>query len=58
MTLVLSIAALIGLIIFAVGAILHLFTNPPQPRNTLLMVVGGLVFAVAQIILLLIAVIP
>jgi hypothetical protein len=54
MGLVLSVIALIGLIIFAVGGILYLTTNPAHPRSSLIMVIGGLVFAIAEIILLLI----
>jgi hypothetical protein len=53
MTLVFTVIALVGLIIFAVGAILYLFMKPTQPLHTLLMVVGGLVFAIAEAVLLL-----
>lgn len=49
MTLVFSIIAIIGLLIFIVGAALHLFT---RPNAAIIMVIGGLVFAVAEVILL------
>jgi hypothetical protein len=49
MTLFLAIVAIIGLLIFIVGAVLHLFTKPPAVT---LMVVGGLIYAVAQVIML------
>jgi len=53
MTLVFTVIALVGLIIFAVGAILYLFMKPTQPLHTLLIVVGGLIFAIAEAVLLL-----
>ena len=49
MTLVFTIAAIIGLLIFIVGAVLHLFT---RPYSAMIMVIGALVFAVAEVILL------
>jgi hypothetical protein len=49
MILFLSILAIIGLLIFIVGAVLHLFT---RPYSVIIMVIGGLVFAVAEVILL------
>jgi hypothetical protein len=52
MALVMSVIALLGLILFAVGAILWLVVKPANPVHTMLMVIGGLIFAVAQIILL------
>jgi hypothetical protein len=50
MEIFLAVVALIGLFIFAVGALLWLIVKPVNPVNVILMVVGGLVFAVAQII--------
>jgi uncharacterized membrane protein YhfC len=52
MTLVFTIIALIGLIIFAIGAVLWLLIKPTNPVNVMMMVIGGLVFAVAEIVLL------
>lgn len=52
MTLVFSIIALIGLIIFAVGAALHLFAKPANPSYATIMIIGGLVFAIGEIVLL------
>lgn len=52
MTLVFTIVALIGLVIFAVGAVLWLIIKPVNPVNIIMMVVGGLVFAIAEIVLL------
>lgn len=49
MTLFLSIVAIIGLLILIVGGILHLFT---RPYAATLMVIGALVYAVAEVILL------
>jgi hypothetical protein len=49
---VFAVVALIGLILFAVGAVLFIFVNPPKPVATILMVVGALVYAVAQIFLI------
>jgi len=49
MILFLTILAIIGLLIFIVGAVLHLFT---RPYSAIIMVIGGLVYAVAQVILL------
>lgn len=53
MGLVFTVIALIGLIIFAVGAVLYLIIRPTNPVNVLLMVVGGLMYAIAQVVLLL-----
>lgn len=53
MALVMSVLALIGLVLFAVGAILWLVVRPANPIHTMLMVIGGLIYAVAQIVLLL-----
>jgi len=55
MGVVLSVVALIGLIIFIVGALMWLIVKPSQPNSVILMVVGGVVFAVAHAIILLIA---
>lgn len=52
MTLVFTVVALIGLIIVAVGAILWLFIKPANPLHVTLMVIGALIFAIAQSILL------
>ena len=49
MTIFLAVLAIVGLLIFIAGAILHLFA---QPHNVILMVAGGLIYAVAQVILL------
>jgi len=49
MTIFLAVLAIIGLIIFIVGGILHLLA---KPHNVVLMVVGGLIYAVAQTIML------
>lgn len=45
--------ALLGLILFAVGAILWLFAKPNRPTTTILMVIGGLLYAVGEGVLLL-----
>lgn len=58
MNTVLVIFALVGLLIFAVGAVIYLIARPANPSSPIIMVIGGLIFAVAQAILLLIAVIP
>lgn len=50
MTTFLVAVAIIGLAIFAVGAILYLVDRPSKPVYPLLMVIGGLLFAVAEII--------
>jgi hypothetical protein len=52
MTLVLTVVALLGLILVAVGAVLWLFIKPANPVHVTLMVVGALVFSIAQAILL------
>ena len=52
MTLAFTIIALVGLIIFVVGAALFLFTKPAHPTHTLLMVIGALIYAIAQAVLL------
>jgi hypothetical protein len=44
--------AVIGLVIFAVGAILFLVSRPAQPTHALIMVIGGLVFAIGEVVLL------
>ena len=49
MTIFLAVLAIIGLIIFIVGGILHLLN---KPYDVILMVVGGLIYAVAQVIML------
>jgi hypothetical protein len=55
MELLLTVAALLGLIIFVVGGALYLGRRPDTARNATIMVIGGLVFAVATAIGLLIA---
>jgi hypothetical protein len=52
MVLVMSVFALVGLVIFVVGAILYLVNRPVNPGTPLIMVIGGLIYAVAQIVLL------
>lgn len=49
MTILLSVFALVGLVIFIVGAILHLLN---KPYDTILMVIGALIYAVVQVIIL------
>lgn len=56
MALFLTIVALVGLLIFGVGAVLFLVNRPARPLNVTLMVVGGLVWAVATIIATFIAI--
>jgi hypothetical protein len=47
---VLTVFAVVGLIIFIVGAILFLLARPSRPVNAIIMVVGGLVWALATVI--------
>lgn len=54
-TALLSIVAIVGLIIFVVGAILWIATRPSNARYPLIMVIGLLVWAIAAIISSLIA---
>lgn len=49
MTIFLIVVAIIGLIIFLVGGVLHLIS---KPYDAMLMVIGGMLFAVAQVIML------
>jgi len=49
MTIFLAVVAIIGLLLFIVGGILHLIN---KPYDVILMVVGGLLYAVAQVIML------
>lgn len=49
MTILLSVFALVGLIIFIVGAVLHLFN---KPYDVILMVIGGLIYAIIQVVVL------
>lgn len=51
MTTFLAVAAVIGLIVFAIGAVLFLVIRPALPIHPILMVVGGLIFAIAEVIL-------
>lgn len=46
---ILTVIALLGLLVFVVGGILFLLSKAP---GVTLMVVGGLVFSVAQIVML------
>jgi len=55
MEIFLTIAALLGLIVFVVGGALYLGGRPDQARNATIMVIGGLIFAVATAIGMLIA---
>jgi len=55
MTLVLTIIALLGLILFVVGGLLWLFSVPRRPTAVTLGLAGLLVWAVATIILTIMA---
>jgi uncharacterized membrane protein YhfC len=52
MTVFWAIVALLGLLIFVVGAAIFLFRRPTEPSSTFLMVIGALVFAVSQVVIL------
>lgn len=52
MTVVFIVVAVIGLLLVAIGALLYLFQKPVQPISTLLMVLGALVFAIGEEVLL------
>jgi hypothetical protein len=45
------ILALIGLVILVVGGVLYFIQRPPHPNSIVLMVVGAVVYAIAQIVL-------
>jgi hypothetical protein len=49
MTVLLSVFALIGLVIFIVGAVLHLLN---KPNSVVVMLIGALIYAVIQVIVL------
>lgn len=53
MTVVFTVAAVIGLLLVAVGAVLYLFVKPANPVHAMLMVIGALIFAIAEEVLLL-----
>jgi drug/metabolite transporter (DMT)-like permease len=52
MTTVFLVVALLGVILVAVGGVLYLFQRPATPTAIMLMVIGAVVYAVAQIFII------
>lgn len=52
MILFFAVVALLGLILFAVGAFMWLLVRPNRPVSTILMVIGGLLYAIGEGVLL------